>query len=75
MARYREVDRSPKFIAVDFAAQILPGTFEHAVDVLVDGDLDLSAFATAFRNDATGAPAYPPGYCSSSCCWATAAVS
>jgi hypothetical protein len=45
----------------DFAAQILPGTFEHALSMLVDDDLDLSVFEGSFKNDDKGAPAYHPG--------------
>jgi transposase len=61
MARYRDVDMQPKFIPVDFAKQILPGTFEHALHVLIDHELDLSPFSAALKNDLTGAPAYHPG--------------
>ena len=61
MARFRDVDMLPKFIPVNFDAQILPGTFEHALSELVDHDLDLSLFEAAFKNDAKGAPAYHPG--------------
>ncbi len=61
MARYRDVDMQPKFIPVDFAKQILPGTFEHALHVLIDDELDLSPFSAALKNDLTGAPAYHPG--------------
>ncbi len=60
MPNFRSVDRNLKFIAVDFDAQILPGTFEHAVSVLVDQELDLTPFIETYRNDATGAPAYHP---------------
>lgn len=31
MARYKRIDRSPKQITVDFARQILAGTFEYAL--------------------------------------------
>jgi len=41
-------------------AQLIPGSFEHALDVLVDTELDLSRLAKRFRNDETGAPAYDP---------------
>lgn len=51
----------PKFIPVNFSAQILPGTFEHALSALIDDDLDLSLFEAAFKNDEKGAPAYHPG--------------
>jgi transposase len=37
------------------------GTFEHALDWLVDHELDLRGFDARYRNDTTGAPAYPPG--------------
>ncbi|MGH8747071.1 MAG: transposase, partial [Burkholderiales bacterium] len=36
------------------------GSFEHALDVLIDTEIDLSRLAKRFRNDATGAPAYDP---------------
>src|SRR5450759_565854 len=60
MARYKYIDTHPRFIAVDLARQLLPGTFEHALHHLVEHELDLSHFDARFRNDATGAPAYPP---------------
>ena len=60
MARYRHIDTQPKFLPVDLARQLLPGTFEHAVHHLLEHAINLSAFDARFRNDATGAPAYPP---------------
>ena len=60
MARYKPIDLSPKLIAVDFARQILPGSFEHALCYLIDHEMDLSAFAHRVRNDEGGAPAYAP---------------
>jgi transposase len=60
MARYKYIDTNPRFLAVDLAQQLLPGTFEHAVHYLLEHAIDLSRFDTRFRNDATGAPAYPP---------------
>ena len=57
MARFRDVDMQPKFIPVDFSRQILSGTFEHALNVLVDDELDLSPFAAELHNDEKGAPA------------------
>ena len=47
-------------LAVDLAAQLVPGTFEHAVHHLVTYELDLSQFDARFRNDVTDATAYPP---------------
>jgi transposase len=60
MARYKYIDTNPRFLAVDLAKQLLPGTFEHALNHLLDHGIDLSHFDARFRNDATGAPAYPP---------------
>jgi transposase len=60
MARYKHIDTSPRFLPVDLARQLLPGTFEHAAHHLLTRELDLAAFDARFRNDDTGAPAYPP---------------
>ena len=60
MARYKYIDTNPRFLPVDLAKQLLPGTFEHAVHHLLEHAIDLSSFDTRFRNDQTGAPAYPP---------------
>jgi transposase len=60
MARYKHIDTSPRFLPVDLAQQLLAGTFEHAVHHLLTRELDLSGFDVRFRNDDTGAPAYPP---------------
>jgi len=61
MARYKHIDTSPRFLAVDLQRQLLPGTFEHALNHLIDHELDLSGFDTRYKNDLTGASAYPPG--------------
>ena len=60
MARYKYIDTQPKLIPVDLSRQLLPGTFEHALNHLLDHEVDLSHFDARFQNDATGAPAYPP---------------
>ena len=60
MARYKDIDTSPRFIAVDLHQQLRAGTFEHALNHLIDHELDLSSFDARYRNDATGARAYPP---------------
>jgi transposase len=46
---------------VDLEKQLLPGSFAYAVHYLLDHDFDLSGFDTRYRNDETGATAYPPG--------------
>jgi transposase len=60
MARYKPIDTSPKFLPVDLTRQLLPGTFEHALNHLLDHEVDLSGFDARYRNDETGAPAYAP---------------
>ncbi len=60
MARYKHIDTSPRLLPVDLAQQLLPGTFEHALNHLLDHEIDLSCFDARFCNDETGATAYPP---------------
>ena len=60
MARYKSLDTNPQFLSVDLARQLLSGTFEHALNHLLDHEVDLAHFDARFRNDTTGAPAYPP---------------
>ena len=60
MARFKLVDRSPRFLPIVLESQLIPGTFEHALDILVDTEIDLSRLAKRFCNDETGAPAYDP---------------
>lgn len=59
MARYKRVDMSPRLLPVDLEAQLLPGTFAHALHHLID-ELDLTAFDARYRNDVNGAPAHDP---------------
>lgn len=60
MPRYKPVHRDPLLLPVVLAEQIQPGTFEFALDALVDHELDLSELDARFRNDETGASAYDP---------------
>jgi len=60
MARFKEVDRSPRFLPIVLEAQLQPGSFEYALDYLVDKELDLARLRARYRNDDTGAPAYDP---------------
>jgi transposase len=60
MARYKIIDRNPKFIPVALDAQLMPGSFEYALDYLIDHEIDLTAFDLRYKNDDTGAPAYAP---------------
>jgi transposase len=60
MPRYKPADRDAKFIPVILEEQIVPGTFEFALDHLVSHELDLSALDAKFNNDVNGASAYDP---------------
>ena len=51
MARFTDIDTSPRFIPIDLARQLLPGTFEHAVNHLFDHAIDLTRFDARFRTD------------------------
>jgi hypothetical protein len=59
MARYKLIDMSPRLLPVVLEDQLVPGSFAHAVHVLVD-QLDLSRFDAHYRNDAAGSCAYAP---------------
>lgn len=60
MPRFKMVDLSPRLLPVDLRAQILPGSFEHALCQLIDHEFDLGELEARFRNDEHGAPAYAP---------------
>jgi transposase len=60
MARHKQIDTSARFIAVDLQTQLLLGTFEHALNHLLDHEIDLTGLDERYGNDDTGAPAYPP---------------
>ena len=60
MARYKHIDTSPRLIAVDLQQQLLPGTIEYALNHLLDHQIDLSRLDINYKNDTTGATAYPP---------------
>lgn len=60
MPRFKTPDYGLKLIPVDFAQQVLPGTFEFALCHLVNHELDLSTLRSRYTNDAGGAPAFDP---------------
>lgn len=61
MAKYKPVNYGQgQFIPVFFDKQILPGTFEYALNNLIDTRIDTSVFDERYANDDTGAPAYDP---------------
>ena len=60
MARYKDYSYEQEILlAVSLKRQILPGTFEYTLNLLID-DMDLSAFAEHYKNDEVGASAYDP---------------
>lgn len=54
MTRYKHIDTSPRYIAVDLERQLILGTFGHALDYLIDHEPDPPEFDGRYRNDATG---------------------
>jgi hypothetical protein len=40
IARYKTIDTSPRFLPVNLSQQLLPATFEHALNCLLDQELD-----------------------------------
>ncbi len=61
MARYKNYSyEQTKFIPVSFSRQILEGTFEHTLNYIIDNEVDLDVFASDYKNDETGAPAWDP---------------
>jgi transposase len=61
MARYKAYDLSQtKMIPLSCADQVVEGSFEHALNEIVEEHMDLSAFAARYANDETGRLAYDP---------------
>jgi transposase len=47
-------------IPISYSRQILPGSFEYALDQIIEHEIDLSVFKERYHNDETGAPAFDP---------------
>ncbi len=61
MARYNDPDtRQAQLIPVIYSEQILPGSFEHTISMLVENHLDMSIFDARYKNDEAGRVAYHP---------------
>lgn len=66
----KQIKKTPNFIPYDyrqnvmvvinFQDQLQTGTFEHAINYLVENKLDLSHYFGAYQNEETGRPAYDP---------------
>jgi hypothetical protein len=63
MARYKYTDAEEgqgMFLSVNLKEQLLPGSFEHMLDELVGGKIDISGFDANYKNDETSSTAIPP---------------
>ena len=61
VARYKPYElKQDKFIPLSFADQVVPGSFEYALNEIVEEHLDLRVFEKRYRNDETGRLAYDP---------------
>ncbi len=61
MARFKHYDqKQTKLIPLSYADQLVPGSFEYALDEIVECHLDLSVFDARYANDLTGRLAYHP---------------
>ena len=61
MPRYKHYSyQQGEFIPIRFEHQIIRGTFEYALNYIVDNVFDLKVFEARIKNDETGAPAYDP---------------
>jgi len=61
MAKYIPYDSNEtRLISINFKAQLQRGTFEYALNDLVENKLDLMGFDSLYKNDEEGRPAYHP---------------
>jgi len=61
MARHKHYNYSQRvLIPISLEEQLMPGTLEFAIHILVETRLDTSIFDSRHKNDETGCPAYDP---------------
>lgn len=61
MARYKPYDvKQVTLVPVSFPDQILRGTFEYALNEIIDQHIDMRPFEVRYQNDETGCLAYDP---------------
>jgi transposase len=63
MAKYKRSDAAAgqeMFLAVNLKEQLLPKTFEHTLNGLIDKEIDVSEFDNEYKNDKTGSPGINP---------------
>lgn len=51
IARHKNADAQPRFLAISLARQLQSGTFEYALNHFLDHELDSSRFDARFCND------------------------
>jgi transposase len=61
MAKYKRYDYKQRLmIPVSLEEQLVPGTLEFAIHMLVERRMDMSVFEGKYQNDETGRRAYDP---------------
>jgi transposase len=60
MPRYKPNDQGLQLLAVDLSVQLRAGSFEYALNYLIDHEIDLSEVEARYKNDEQGAVAYDP---------------
>lgn len=61
MAKFKPYDYNQMLmLPVCLAEQIIPNTLEHTIHTLVENRIDMSVFASRYKNDDTGCYAYNP---------------
>lgn len=61
MARYKPYDLNQiTLVPISFQDQIVPGSFEYALNEIIDHHIDKTPFESRYRNDETGCLAYDP---------------
>lgn len=61
MARYKNYSYEQTImIPIRYDRQILSGSFEEAINQMVDNHIDLTIFESRYKNDVTGATAFDP---------------
>ena len=61
MPRFKPYDTCQNLLLpINLAEQLVPGTFEHTLNYLVDHEIDTSIFHEHYNNEQTGRLAYDP---------------
>ena len=61
MANYISKDRDQTILlSVSLRDQLQEGTFEYALDYLIEHQIDVSIFEQGYKNDEVGRPAWDP---------------